>query len=52
MRTVGDGTLDLATPLLSVRNLGVQFRQGGNVTVAVEGASFDIEKGETVALVG
>ena len=40
------------TPLLSVRNLGVDFRQGGNVTVAVEGASFDIGRGETVALVG
>ena len=42
----------MAEPLLSVRNLGVTFRQGGNVTVAVEGASFDIDKGETVALVG
>jgi microcin C transport system ATP-binding protein len=41
-----------SSPLLSVRNLGVQFRQGGNVTVAVEGASFEIEKGETIALVG
>ena len=40
------------TPLLSVRNLGVTFRQGGTVTMAVEGASFDIDKGETVALVG
>ncbi len=39
-------------PLLSVRNLGVTFRQGDHVTVAVEGASFDIEKGETLALVG
>jgi microcin C transport system ATP-binding protein len=42
----------MITPLLSVRNLGVAFRQGGEVSVAVEGASFDIEKGETVALVG
>jgi microcin C transport system ATP-binding protein len=42
----------MTTPLLSVRNLGVAFRQGGEVSVAVEGASFDIEKGETVALVG
>jgi microcin C transport system ATP-binding protein len=42
----------MTEPLLSVRNLGVEFRQGGNVTVAVEGASFDIERGETVALVG
>jgi microcin C transport system ATP-binding protein len=40
------------TPLLSVRNLGVRFRQGGVATVAVEGASFDVDKGETVALVG
>jgi microcin C transport system ATP-binding protein len=42
----------MTTPLLSVRNLGVAFRQGGEVSVAVEGVSFDIEKGETVALVG
>src|SRR5258708_17260931 len=41
-----------ASPLLSVRNLGIRFRQGGNATVAVEGASFEIERGETVALVG
>ncbi len=40
------------TPLLQVRNLGVQFRQSGIATVAVEGASFDVDKGETVALVG
>jgi microcin C transport system ATP-binding protein len=39
-------------PLLSVRNLGVAFRQGGVETMAVEGASFDIAKGETMALVG
>jgi microcin C transport system ATP-binding protein len=39
-------------PLLSIRNLGVEFRQGGHVTVAVKGVSFDIDKGETVALVG
>jgi microcin C transport system ATP-binding protein len=38
--------------LLSVRNLGVVFRQGGKATMAVEGASFDIHRGETVALVG
>ena len=39
-------------PLLSVRNLGVAFQQGGVETMAVEGASFDVAKGETVALVG
>ncbi len=41
-----------APPLLSVRNLGVAFRQGGELTMAVEGASFDIARGETMALVG
>ncbi len=40
------------SPLLSVRNLGIAFRQAGVETMAVEGASFDIAKGETVALVG
>jgi microcin C transport system ATP-binding protein len=39
-------------PLLSVRNLGVRFRQESAATTAVEGASFDIAKGETLALVG
>jgi microcin C transport system ATP-binding protein len=39
-------------PLLQVRDLGVVFRQGGTTTMAVEGASFDIGRGETVALVG
>jgi len=38
--------------LLSVNDLAVSFRQGGNVTHAVRGVSFDINSGETVALVG
>ncbi len=42
----------MTTPLLSVRNLGVVFRQGGAVHMAAEGVSFDIQRGETVALVG
>jgi microcin C transport system ATP-binding protein len=40
------------TPLLSVRDLSVAFSQGGKVTTAVNRISFDINKGETIALVG
>jgi microcin C transport system ATP-binding protein len=39
-------------PLLSVRNLSVAFTQGGRTSLAVDRISFDIAKGETVALVG
>ncbi len=38
--------------LLSVRDLNIRFAQDGAVTHAVRGVSFDVEKGETVALVG
>jgi len=41
-----------AAPLLSVRELSVAFCQGARETVAVDRISFDIRKGETVALVG
>ncbi len=40
------------TPLLSVRDLSVDFVQGGNAMTAVDHISFEIAKGETVALVG
>ncbi|MER9965605.1 ABC transporter ATP-binding protein [Mesorhizobium sp. M0060] len=40
------------TPLLSVQNLSVAFTQGGNQSIAVDHISFDLAKGETVALVG
>ncbi|MBZ9683081.1 MULTISPECIES: ABC transporter ATP-binding protein [unclassified Mesorhizobium] len=39
-------------PLLSVQDLSVSFSQGGGQSVAVDHISFDIAKGETVALVG
>ncbi|ODT31760.1 MAG: microcin ABC transporter ATP-binding protein [Kaistia sp. SCN 65-12] len=39
-------------PLLSVRDLSVAFTQGGATSLAVDRVSFDIGKGETVALVG
>ncbi len=42
----------MAEPLLSVRDLSVSFRQGERETLAVDRVSFEIRKGETVALVG
>ncbi|MDM9626937.1 ABC transporter ATP-binding protein [Rhizobium sp. S152] len=42
----------MSEPLLSVRNLSVAFHQGGATSVAVDGISFDVAKGEVVALVG
>jgi microcin C transport system ATP-binding protein len=41
-----------ADPLLSIRDLSVVFHHGGRETLAVDRVSFDIGKGETVALVG
>ncbi len=40
------------SPLLSVRDLSVSFGAGDKETRAVVGASFEIERGETLALVG
>ncbi len=42
----------MTSPLLSVRDLSVAFSQGGKETLAVDHISFDIAKGETIALVG
>jgi microcin C transport system ATP-binding protein len=39
-------------PLLSVRDLSIAFRQGTRETLAVDRVSFDIRKGETLAIVG
>ena len=41
-----------AEPLLSIRDLSVAFRAGGHETLAVDRVSFDVGKGETMALVG
>jgi len=41
-----------AQPLLQIRGLDVNFTSGDGVTQAVKGASFDIERGKTMALVG
>jgi microcin C transport system ATP-binding protein len=43
---------DAVTPLLSVRDLSVAFHQGGRESLAVNRVSFDIQRGEIVALVG
>jgi microcin C transport system ATP-binding protein len=42
----------LSQPLLSVQDLSVAFVQDGKPALAVDRISFDIAKGETVALVG
>ncbi len=42
----------MSEPLLSVRDLSVAFGQGAREVLAVDRVSFDIGKGETVALVG
>jgi microcin C transport system ATP-binding protein len=45
-------TVDAAPPLLSVRDLSVAFRHEAGENLAVDRISFDIRKGETLALVG
>ncbi|MER8971119.1 MULTISPECIES: ABC transporter ATP-binding protein [unclassified Mesorhizobium] len=42
----------MTAPLLSVQDLSVAFTQGGDQSIAVDHISFDLAKGETVALVG
>ncbi|MFG1394227.1 ABC transporter ATP-binding protein [Xanthobacter agilis] len=42
----------MTAPLLSVRDLSVAFRRDGDEALAVKHVSFDITKGETLALVG
>ena len=42
----------MSEAVLQVRDLNVRFRQDGATTHAVRGVSFDVARGETVALVG
>jgi microcin C transport system ATP-binding protein len=42
----------MTEPLLSIRDLSVAFGHGGRQVLAVDRVSFDIVKGETLALVG
>src|SRR5690606_39929637 len=43
---------DMAENLIEVRDLAVEFRSGEQFQRVVEGVSFDIRRGETLALVG
>src|SRR5438270_12572623 len=42
----------MSTPVLSVRNLHVEFSTRHNVLRAIDGVSFDIAKGEVLGVVG
>jgi len=42
----------MTSPLLAVKNLSVDFTQGDRVTHAVSNASLELNKCETLALVG
>jgi microcin C transport system ATP-binding protein len=42
----------MTTPLLSVADLSVAFRQGAKETLAVDRISFSVDQGETLAIVG
>ena len=42
----------MTAPLLSVRDLSVAFAVEGGTSLAVDRASFDLDKGQTLALVG
>src|SRR5882757_4492896 len=39
-------------PLLDIRDLHTEFRTGGGIVRAVDGISYTVEAGETVAIVG
>ena len=42
----------MAKPLLSIKNLSIQFDYGGKLSTAVSNNSFDVAAGELVAIVG
>ncbi|MCQ4631711.1 ABC transporter ATP-binding protein [Shinella sp. CPCC 100929] len=52
LRSEEDLPVSAPETILSVRDLSVAFHQGGNTSLAVDRVSFDIKRGEVVALVG
>ena len=44
--------MNATDPILSVRDLSIAFGHGSREVLAVDRVSFDIRKGETLALVG
>ncbi len=52
MRSVREEDAGVLPPLLEVRDLHTEFRTGAGVVPAVDGISYTVERGETVAIVG
>ena len=51
-RRSGEATMSSNTPLLRAEDLSIAFRSGQTTNLAVKGVTFEVGKGETVALVG
>ncbi len=51
-RRSGEAMMSSNTPLLRAENLSIAFRSGQTTNLAVKGVTFEVGKGETVALVG
>ena len=47
-----EGGASVLPPLLEVRDLHTEFRTGAGTVPAVDGISYTVERGETVAIVG
>jgi ABC-type microcin C transport system duplicated ATPase subunit YejF len=45
-------TMPTTEKLVEVRNLSISFRSAADAALTVEDVSFDVNRGETVALVG
>jgi len=52
LQNVREEDADVLSPLLEVRDLHTEFRTGAGVVPAVDGISYTVERGETVAIVG